>query len=532
MIKLMIVDDEERARNGICSLISWEQHNIEIVAEARDGLEALELLETNPIDIVLTDIRMPEMDGLTLIEHIKQSFPAAKVVIMSGYDDFHYAKKAISLGASDYLLKPSRRDEILATVLNLKSEILKEREQKHHLEELKEGFRNSFPLLIEKTLSRLVLSEDPPYDKLLNALHINGVDFPHTYYGVIIVQIDHLHDLQKQYIQYDIELFKYALKKISEESIEHTVICAAFDYEDDIIIIINSDNSLSSEALLALSRTIQHNANKFLNMTVSIGIGEMHSSIKSLQTSCSLARNALNANYHMGPGNIAAPTDIAMETSVSAYPTLIEQNIIRAIITSDTEGLAANLTKFQFLLQPHGTTKDQVLNFYFALFFSMYRLCIDKEINLEDIFGNELLNKLLQLSKSSIYDIHHEVVHISHKIMERMESKKNGNKLFDSILAFIRQNYYKDLSREIVASEVFITPGYLSLLFKQQMKISFLDFLHKTRIEQACSLLSDKSKRIGDIALKVGYNDEKYFFQVFKKYIGMTPNQYRNHFSE
>ena len=114
------------------------------------------------------------------------------------------------------------------------------------------------------------------------------------------------------------------------------------------------------------------------------------------------------------------------------------------------------------------------------------------------------------------------------QISELLNEKKQSNKLFESILDYIRHHYNKDIHRETVANEVFITPGYLSLLFKQQLKISFLDFLHKVRIEQACILLKDQSKRVADIALQVGYNDEKYFFQVFKKYMGMTPKQFRN----
>ncbi|MNJ71281.1 HTH-type transcriptional regulator YesS [compost metagenome] len=114
---------------------------------------------------------------------------------------------------------------------------------------------------------------------------------------------------------------------------------------------------------------------------------------------------------------------------------------------------------------------------------------------------------------------------------EQLTTKKNSNKLFESVLSYIKQNYTKNISREDVAREVYITPGYVSLLFKQEMKTSFLDYLHKIRIDEACHKLTDQSLRIGDVAHEVGYSDEKYFFQVFKKYIGMTPNQYRNNLS-
>jgi two-component system response regulator YesN len=113
-------------------------------------------------------------------------------------------------------------------------------------------------------------------------------------------------------------------------------------------------------------------------------------------------------------------------------------------------------------------------------------------------------------------------------VSKQLTTKKNSNKLFENVLNYIKQNYTKNISREDVAREVYITPGYVSLLFKQEMKTSFLDYLHKIRIDTACEKLGDQSLRIGDVAHDVGYGDEKYFYQVFKKYMGMTPNQYRN----
>ena len=134
--------------------------------------------------------------------------------------------------------------------------------------------------------------------------------------------------------------------------------------------------------------------------------------------------------------------------------------------------------------------------------------------------------------KMSMDSIMQALIETALVVGEQLNSKKNGNKLFDAVLSYIQQNYQRDISRETVAREVFITPGYVSLLFKQQMQTSFLDYLHRIRIDHACRKFLDKGIRIADIAHEVGYQDEKYFFQVFKKYTGMTPNQYRNQTTE
>ncbi|NRF93766.1 response regulator [Paenibacillus frigoriresistens] len=533
MINLMIVDDEERARIGIRTLIDWHQHDITIIAEASDGAEALDLIRINHVDILLTDIRMPEMDGLELIEIVKQEFPHVKSVIMSGYNEFTYAKRALSLGASDYLLKPSRRQEILKTVLNLTTEIEQERQQARNFEELKEGFRESLPLLKEKTLSRLVFSDEPPYEKLLANLQINGICFPHNYFGVLIIQIDNFHALQKQFGQFDVELFKYALKNISEETLLISNLCVAFEHHDDIIILINSEMPMDTKVLIPYAAKIQQNVKNFLKFSISIGIGHMDSSLQYLKNSYMSASNALDAKYFLGPGKIVDFNDsVDHELLDSSYPLSMENSVLHAIIHGDSVKISESISLFQIALKTESASKDDALKYSLALFFALYRLCIEKDINVNEIFGLNLQEIVQNLSKSTIESVYKELLDTANKISNQLQTKKNNNKLFMSILSYIEQNYFKEISREIVANEVYITPGYLSLLFKQQMKTSFLDYLHKIRIEHACVLLKDNSRRIGDIALKVGYNDEKYFFQVFKKYTGMTPNQYRNNIKD
>lgn len=529
MINLMVVDDEERARTGITSLIDWENHDIRIIAEARDGAEALDLLNVHHVDILLTDIRMPEVDGLQLIETVKKLYPHVKSIIMSGYDDFNYAKKALSLGASDYLLKPSRRQEILETVLKLTNDIVNEKQQILILERLKEGFRESLPLLREKTLSRLVSSEDAPYDKLLKNLELSGLVFPSPYFGIMRIQIDDYFNHQSHYGTFDIELLKYGLKNICEETLSAFTYCAAFEDQDDIIVILNSSNQRSSSDIIPLVEKLKTNAKQFLNLSISIGVGNVDKKIGQIRNAFLMAENALDMSYYMGHGKIIDYEEAVDEEPLKpAYPMELEKLILQSLLSGETKQISACIDLFQQSLNQEKNAKHHVQQFTFALYFALYRLCIEKDLDVNKVFGQDLEEITKKLAKSNIADIYSVLLQITLQISEQLNEKKQSNKLFESILDYIRQNYNKDISRETVASEVYITPGYLSLLFKQQLKSSFLDFLHKVRIEQACLLLKDPGKRIADIAFQVGYNDEKYFFQVFKKYMGMTPKQFRN----
>ncbi len=529
MINLMIVDDEERARLGIRRLIDWESHGVSIVGEAADGAEALDLMRLTPVDILLTDIRMPVMDGLRLIEQVAVEYPHVKCVIMSGFDEFSYARKAMALGAKDYLLKPSRRQEILDMVLKLIADIEEERLQSRNLENLKHGFRESIPLLKEKTLSRLVLAEDQPYNRLLDTLHMNGLDFPYLFFGTVVLQIDNFQALQQKYTNEDIELYKYGLKNITEEVLSEFFHCVAFEYQDIIIAILNTEEWLSIEDLTPHVETVQQSVNSYLKFSVSVGIGSFDKQVTHIRNSYMEALKALETRYFLGEGKIVGFMDAVDDDSQTSYPLKEEKAILQAVISGDGTEIRTRLNEFHRALKPESTSKDHVLKSTFAFLFALYRFCIEKNLNTNEVFGHNLTELTHILAHSSTDYILQALSETLLRISEQLNAKKNSNKLFQSALDYIELNYRKDISRETVASEVYITPGYLSLLFKQNLKTNFLEYLHKIRIEQACIRLRDKGLRIGDIAHEVGYNDEKYFFQVFKKYTGMTPNQFRSY---
>jgi two-component system response regulator YesN len=525
MIHMMIVDDEERARVGIRNLIDWKDHGISISGVACDGEEALEKLKVTHIDILLTDIQMPVMDGLQLIEEVVMTYPHIRCVIMSGYDNFSYARKALSLGAKDYLLKPSRRKEILETVLHLVEDIKEEQGQTEKLVQLKDGFRESLSLLKEKTLSMLVLNNQ--FDRRLEAnLLLNEIHFPHLFFGILICQIDNLHALQQKFSNEDIVLYKFALKNIVEETIRPSYVCAAFEHEDDIIVIVNAEAWIGVEELTPLVNQVQHNVLQYIKFTVSVGIGSFGQHMTHLRASFSEAATALSTRYFVGESKIVHYVD--EETPQSTYPLQQEKAILQAITGGNRDEIVTRLGDFFSTLRPDSASKDQVLKTTFSMFFALYRYCTEKNLNTNEVFGHELIELTRILAHSSMEYIRQVLSETVLKIHDQLISKKNSNKLFESVLAYIQLNYRKDLSRETVASEVYITPGYLSHLFRQNLNTNFVEYLHKIRIEQAYELLRDKGLRISDVAHDVGYHDEKYFFQVFKKYTGITPNQFRN----
>ncbi|ACS99574.1 response regulator [Paenibacillus sp. JDR-2] len=530
MYRLLIVDDEERARTGIKMLIDWAAHRIEIVGEARDGAEALEIMEGKGVDILLTDIRMPVMDGLELIQQVSKVHPAVRCIIMSGHDEFAYAQKAMASGVAHYLLKPSRRQEILDLVIKLTEEIAEERRENEKLEGLRSGFRESFPFLKEYALSRLALTETPPYDRLLNNLMLSDISFPLPFFGALIVQIDNLHLVQQRFGSVDIELFKYALKNIAEETFAPLCRCAAFEHNDDVVLLMNAEEWLDAKLLLPYAEAVQHNAEGYLKFTVSVGIGSFDRDIRHFRPSFQEAEKALNAKFYEGSAKITDYLEAAEEEDFThtSYPLESEKAVLQAIVKGEEALIRGSLQDFLASLQPESSSKENVSNSIYALYFALYRDCIERNVNVMEVFGSGLNEIPRMMARSGLEHIVATLTDTALKIADQLSARKNGNKLFESILAYVHEHFRLDISRESVAREVYVTPGYISYLFKQQMQTSFIEYLHRIRIEYASRLLKDPSLRISDIAHESGYQDEKYFFQVFKKHTGMTPTQYRN----
>lgn len=528
MLNMMVVDDEEHARTGIKSVIDWNEYGINIVAEACDGAEALELLDELHVDILLADIRMPEIDGLELIEIVNKTYPHIKSIIMSGFEEFDYAKQAMKLGANDYLVKPSRTQEIVDTVLRVTRVIQEEKEQAERLERLKEGFRESLPMVKEKALSKLIASEDASRNKLLNLLAIGGLVFPHRYFGIARIQIDH-HQGDQADDTVDFEWKKFSIINICEETFQPLCFCVAFEDQDDLVAILNSEESMDVSQVTTVVQQLKANVKKYLNLSISVALGSIDKTINQLHNANLHATHALDSRFFMGSGKVLNYEELPEEEPrESSYPIELEELIIQAISAGDHKKLTECIQLFRQILHSEITFKDRVLKPTFALFFALYRFCIEKGLEVDDIFGQNLNTFVQKFTRSDLDSIYSELLEIALSISKKFNEKKQNNQLLESAIDFIRENYNKDINRETVANAVYITPGYLSLLFKQHMKMNFLDYLHKVRMEQACELLKNPGLRIADIALNVGYNDEKYFFQVFKKYIGMTPKQYRN----
>lgn len=528
MYRLMIIDDESSIRTGIKTVIDWQANGILVCGEASNGREAFELFDELKPDIILVDIKMPVINGLQLIETVNQMKLPVKSIILSGYDDFTYAQKALKLGASDYLLKPCQPQEILETVLKVKSFIEHEKNRYDTFERLKSQFKQNVPILKEKYLSKLLDIKKRSMEKDMETFNLLEITFKPDDVTVILIRIDNLL-LHGEENDYDMELIKFAIKNITEELVKDSFLCEVCNHNDDIIIIASVNDFDIDQHILPLLNEIKKKIKEALSLTVSMGIGRGYSDLSGIYTSFQEALKSIDTRFFLGEDSIISYEDSASNiVKERIYPISEEKELLRCVRSSIHQDLKPRFQDFYNMIHVNQGSKDDYIKSALALVLSLYHLCIELNIDVNEDFGSgfSIFDSIMRTETAD--QLENKLFHIVKTIFDKINTKRSFNKIIEQAVKYIEENYYKDLTLETVAGTVYITPGYLSLLFKQVMGINFLDYLHEIRIDKACEMLQDKSLKTYQIATKVGYNNDKYFFQIFKKYRNMTPTQYRD----
>lgn len=260
-MKLLIADDEPEVIDGIQNLIDWNRYGIEVCAIAYNGEQALELIKSYDPDIVLIDIKMPKLNGLEAIEAAKKSGFQFETIILSGYDDFYFAQKAITLQTSNYLLKPCKPEEILEAVLKAKHHLEKEAEKKALFEKYQKYFYEHLPVLKERILNEVLLGIRTSQAEISETFKKYNVNLEGNFYRVIIIKPEPAHDFEHNFKSISIETIKIALMDTITEYILHynhycKLYFEIFQSKDDIVLVVGAYESLQKDKLEGLLKNL------------------------------------------------------------------------------------------------------------------------------------------------------------------------------------------------------------------------------------------------------------------------------------
>jgi two-component system response regulator YesN len=444
LYKLLIVDDERDIREGL-GRFDWKSLGIEVSGICDNGLSAFSHVMDDPVDIILTDIRMPIMNGLDLIEKVRKQFPFIKIVVLSGCDDFDYALSCITNGVLGYLLKPTDPDQLIETFNKITQQLNDEKQIKVRLSTLErkarfttKAFKNSFLKdILQRSLMPDEMEEGCLYGELI---------FDAELYTVCVFQLDGIMEKKASITANNWKLIIFALDNIMDELWEQTDMGYRWvdpASADCCIIVTDPCLQRDMEKLKNEVHRTKENLNKVKGLfktTISVGIGSSEQRPEDIWSSAKNARIALSS--------ITDGDKTAVYPSQNSYMSMQSE--------SDHENT--------------------------------------------DIECAEKLEKYRQ----------------------------SGRQIINAAQKYINDNYSRSITLAEVAGHVYINTTYLSTLFKELTGENFVHYITKCRVKKAQELLRDVQYNVCEIGEMVGYENPRYFSEVFKKNVGMTPYEFRN----
>lgn len=535
MFRLVIVDDEPTVRHGLMSYFDWDKYGIEVVGEADDGDVGLEVIERLKPDIVLTDVRMPQMDGIRLSHEIKERFPGTKIVFVSGHDDADYLKSALKVNAVDYIFKPVDRLELAAVIERVVNELKEAEQERTYIVDMQVKLTQSMPLLREKFLMSLIRDGIPHPARIKDRLDFLGLDLPsQAVYWTIVVKIDDSAQVVATRSERDQQLLSYSILNIVQEIIGKYMQGYAFENRNGefVGILRMGEEDTQEEMLLGVAEDIRDSLLKWLKISVTIGVGERISELGSLPQSYNQAQEAADHRWYLGKNHIIS-IDHLQQNNESAYRFDAAQGerILSVVKSSDKVALHAELDDVFVPL-----SQNRRLGFSYGRNVSLQLILLTSRLLQElNMLGPEMDSKERDLwerifKQERIADLRGIVEEYLLQVCERIEEKRKGKpkNVIERIHALIEQRYAENLQINDIAKEVFLSSTYMCLLFKQETGETINEFMTKVRIEKAKELLSDPRNKFYEVCYQVGYSDPSYFSKLFKKYVGLTPSAYRD----
>ncbi len=540
LIKMLVVDDEEIIREGICRAGNWVEHGIEVIGSAGNGIAALEIIKEDKPDIILSDVVMPEIDGIELSKTVYEKYPGIKIILLSGYDDFQYARSAIEYKVSNYLLKPVKLEVLLDEVLKLKARIEREAEKKRKDDMILQELRKSLPILREQYLNRIICYGLEDYEKIKKEFDYLEIGLSLFNVGVMLVQPDN-YTRRKQYVyEEEYYLTKLKLKELCDNIIESDKGCVVFeDREDRTVILFNfsegNTHGKSIDIIVKKARMLQQEILEQLGLSVSIGIGRLQKSITGIAKSYKEAVSALEYKFYMGSESVIYFGDVDIPDSFScSYPQHLEFDIILNVRAGSYVKACSLVDDFFDEIQADGILKpDEILCTGLFLLNGISRVILGNLCEFEHDKSLNAVNIMLETADmrfDTLNQLKSHIFNIVKKITDCVNaSRKLRNiSLIQSAKDFIKRNVGNNISLNTVADMLYISPNYLSFLFKEETGENFKDYVLKKKIEEGKKLLKDTNYTLNRIAADIGYSDGRYFSHIFKKYTGVSPEEWRN----
>lgn len=489
MYKLYLLDDEPFILEGLKYIIDWEEYGFDVVGTSSNGEDGFNFIKNEDVDLIITDIMMPKMTGLELISNLKKINHNAKFIVLSAFQEFQYAKEAISMGAENYLTKPIDEDELIQTIEGVKKKI-----EKIKLEKVDTKiFKNDLIL-------KLICNKNN--DGVLDRLRLEGVNLNYKNLCVVILEFAEGGNINNN-----------ILNHIDNLNYEYCV-----NLQNQILIIMDKE-SINKDTL----RNLKDDLSSITNEQIYISRGKYVDSIDNLNCSYQSAKDI--HEYKLVYPNISWIREYKEKSyNLENIDYIDFDNLKKLLLNKDNkESLNYIESIFSKLKKDENLTVKQIKTKSIEVFLNVYNYFNDsKIIKGLDLYLEKVINSVnldqIQLELNNM---------IKHRQSKLEETDDSISPIILKLLRNIEENYSKDLNLKEISETYNINSIYLGQLFQKETGILFSDYLNNFRVNKAKNLLIETSLKAAEIGELVGYANKNYFYRKFKDIVGITPSEWR-----
>jgi two-component system, response regulator YesN len=520
MYSVLIVDDEPIITEGLSILLDWKEFGFSNLETASDGEEALKKLKSKKFHLIVTDIRMPGLSGLQLIQSIKANSLNTKIIIISGYSDFSYARESIQYGVKDYILKPISKDEIVKAVTDIKAELDSE------LKELK--ITNSKNHLIkDKLLTDIVNGNYSSIDEIESGM-LSTLNFKKPNFCSCLIKVTNLQRLTEENPE-EGELIKFGIRNVIEEIFEGSGSGYVYEDIDNLfgIILIPNDTDDFEAKLNDVFNTAFSYIKKIFNKSSIAAVGSVVDNLYKLKLSRSQALYAMDRRYMLSNKSIIPYYKISTAENRTLRMEWNNSNLLSSVEEMDFSAIKEQIYALKEAIIEKKLGKEIITGIVFNTIFGLQNI-LEKNgedqsnsINVKEISHSLNCYEDIESLSNWLEDL---CVNVSNRIIELSSSKSPH--LIEDVISYIDRNYHQDLSLKNISNEFFLNSAYLGRIFKTATGESFNDYINMKRISEAKKLYAGSNMKINKILDKVGYKNPEYFYRLFKKYEGITFSEY------
>ena len=527
MKKVMIVDDNYLSTEGIIKNINWERLDAEVTHVENNGESAIEAIKEDPVDLIISDIEMPDLDGISMSSQAIAINPMVKIILISAYDKFEYAKRAIRLGVCDYIEKPLDYGYLTEKIEHAFSTI----DREHRNMEL---LKQSRPILTEKFLLDLLhYSGSDAHDHLGRYAEYLNLNLDYNNFSVVKLEIENSSSIEAELgiTQYQMELMN-VMDLLQENFSVFDTVYFVKEFSGIICILAQNTNN-PNHFFQVIHKIVSTFIDTYKNgvLQLNFGIGTIVNSVWDLHISFENASHALKYRFFFPHQNIFdAKEAMGKEFSLLSFSDSREEELIQLICQKNTQAIEQWLHNFFQELSQKCYTKNILFIRIYSLLGRILKFLYELNIDTSDL-ENKIISVYNQFDQFSTYEQFYQWMNdLCILVCQKLDTSLNSyhNQLCELVQSYIIENFEDNaLCLNDIAKHANVSPAYLSALYKKNCGQSISDTISSCRIDKACQYLTKSNLSLKEISTRCGYTNQYYFSNSFKKKLGVSPSVYR-----